>query len=535
MPDILLIQPPIQDFYLTAKRTIPYGLACIAARLIQQGFSVEIFDSLACSKSRIIELPLEMEYLNQFYGKPDISPFALFHKYRHFGYSFEHIGRIARDSKAFLIGISSLFTAYSSQALECARVVKKFYPGCYIVMGGHHPTSLPESVMECREVDFVIRGEGEAGLPELAGCLKDNGDIKNVPGIVFRDHDNIVKISEPALMADPDDYPLPAMNLVNNRFYQRKKFGSMVIISSRGCPMKCSYCSVGASYLKYRRRCVDSVIREMEHGFYNYNVRFFDFEDENLSLEKSWFLELLEKIQIKFKHWDIELRAMNGLFSPSLDKQVICAMKQAGFKTLNLSLGSASAQQLKKFRRPDVRDSVENAIGLALDCGLEVVCYIIAGALGQNPKDSIFDLLWIASKNVLAGVSVYYPSPGSADYALAKESGMLPKHFSLMRSSTLPISNTTSRLDSITLLRTGRILNFIKTLCDEEKQVLKPLPFDNKIENPGTRKSSGIKILEWFLHDGKIRGLTKEGEIYEHCISQELAEIIRISLINQIQ
>lgn len=525
MPDILLIQPPIRDFYLTAKRTIPYGLASIGASLIKQGFSVKIFDSLATSKSRIIDLPLEMKYLEKFYGKSDISPFALFHKYKYFGYSFEHIGKTARDSKAFLIGISSLFTAYSNDALECACIVKKFYPDCYIVMGGHHPTSLPESVMKCKFVDFIIRGEGEAGLPELAKCLKNGTDIKHVPGIVYRNNNNI-KVNEPAMMENLDKYPLPEMHLINNKFYQRKKWGSTVIISSRGCPMKCSYCSLGASSLKYRRRCVDSVIKEMENAFNDYNVRFFDFEDENLSLEKTWFLELLKNIKTKFRNSEIELRAMNGLFSPSLDRQVISAMKDAGFKTLNLSLGSTSAIQLKKFRRPDVRASVENAIDLAQDYGLEVVCYIIVGAPGQNPKDSITDLLWLASKKVLAGVSVYYPAPGSTDYALAADSGILPDYFSLMRSSTLPISDTTSRLDSITLLRFGRILNFLKTLSNNEKKEIKPLSCNNnKNEINVNRKSAGIKILRWFLHDKKIRGLTKDKEIYEHYISEELAEL----------
>ncbi len=65
MPDILLIQPPIRDFYLTAKRTIPYGLACIAATLIKSGFSVKILDALATSKSRICDLPREMGYLSE--------------------------------------------------------------------------------------------------------------------------------------------------------------------------------------------------------------------------------------------------------------------------------------------------------------------------------------------------------------------------------------------------------------------------------------------------------------------------------------
>ena len=109
MPDILLIQPPIRDFYLTAKRTIPYGLACIAAALTDSGFSVSILDALASSKSRFRDLPDEMSYLRPYYGRPDLSPFALFHQFRHFGYSFDTIGKAAGESGAFLVGISSLF------------------------------------------------------------------------------------------------------------------------------------------------------------------------------------------------------------------------------------------------------------------------------------------------------------------------------------------------------------------------------------------------------------------------------------------
>ena len=128
MADILLIQPPIEDFYLTQKRTIPYGLLSLASSLIDSGFSTEIFDGLASPKSPIIELPGDMQYLRELYSSADQSPFGLFYHFKHFGYSYPHIGKIAKDSKAFLVGISSLFTAYSEQALKVAGFVKKFHP-----------------------------------------------------------------------------------------------------------------------------------------------------------------------------------------------------------------------------------------------------------------------------------------------------------------------------------------------------------------------------------------------------------------------
>ena len=138
MPDILLVQPPIRDFYLTAKRTIPYGLASIAAAVAARGFSVEILDALASSKSRPAALPPEMSDVEKFYGRPDVSPFALFNRFRHFGSSFDTIGRKARDSGAWLVGISSLFTPYAEEALATAAAIKSRHPDCTIVMGGHH-------------------------------------------------------------------------------------------------------------------------------------------------------------------------------------------------------------------------------------------------------------------------------------------------------------------------------------------------------------------------------------------------------------
>ncbi len=102
-------------------------------------------------------------------------------------------------------------------------------------------------------------------------------------------------------MQHPDDYPLPAIDLVNHRFYSRNKRAGMVIVAGRGCPMKCTYCSLGAeSYLNYRKRSVESVIDEIQRGVDQYDVGFIDFEDENLSLDRRWFLELLAQIRNRY-------------------------------------------------------------------------------------------------------------------------------------------------------------------------------------------------------------------------------------------
>jgi len=524
--DILLIQPPIRDFYLTSKRTIPYGLTSIASALRQKGYSVDILDGLASGRSRVIDYPGEMVYLKAYYGRPDVSPFALFHDFRHFGYSMAHLSNLAKESGAFLIGISSLFTPYSGTALEAAEQIKRACPDSRIVLGGHHPTARYEDVMACPAVDYVLRGEGEISMPLLADSIRSGKSVEDVPGIVYRDKAGRVIASGPATIGELDRLPLPAIDLVHRRYYRRRKQGSMVVVASRGCPMKCSYCAIGtSSYLTYRRRSISSILREIERAAEQIDAGFIDFEDEHLTLDREWFLALLDAIIRRF-NGRVELRAMNGLFPPSLDEPVIRKMAQAGFRVLNLSLASTSPTQLKRFDRPDVRAKLESVLNLSARFHLDAVVYIIVGAPGQVAGESVEDLLYLAEQeNALPAVSVYYPAPDSSDYRRCQASGLLPRHTSLMRSSALPIADSTSRLETATLLRLGRILSFMRYLAKEGPHI--PVPTAHIGEEPldiSDRTAVGMQLLSWFLHDAKIRGITPDGEVYLHRAADRLCE-----------
>ena len=537
MRHIILIQPPVEDFYFTFKRSVPYGLASIAAALTQRGFSVKIVDALAVKKSVIIPYPREMDFLNAFYGEHDVSQFSLFHHYRHYGYSFEHIGKIIRDKAPFMVGISSLFTPYVDMALNMARMVKKFYPHCPLVVGGHHPTLFPREVMACDSVDFVLGGEGEVSMPLLAeiwnqisgsvtpgkGPDEISSDqealLAEVPGIAFRKRSGKLHLSPPAWMTDLAAQPLPQLDLIHQTFYQRKGRGSAVVVAGRGCPMNCTYCSLGASstHARFRLRPVEQVLAEIRHNLEHHDMGFLDFEDENFTLNRKWCMALLEGICEMAGDGDVELRAMNGLYPPSLDHGLVKAMKQAGFKTLNLSLGSTSATQLKAFRRPDVRAAHDHALALAEKYSLEAVSYLIAGAPGQDALQSVQDLLFLASHRTLAGLSIYYPAPGSVDYKTCREKGLLPDHFSLMRSTALPIEDTTTRLGSVTLLRLTRILNFMKFLKDQQIPLPPAQPFKKEEAlDPSHRLASSLTLFQGFLHDGAIRGITPDGRVFAH-------------------
>jgi anaerobic magnesium-protoporphyrin IX monomethyl ester cyclase len=523
--DVLLLQPPIRDFYLTSKRTIPYGLISIASSLSQNGFTVHVFDALATPKSRPETPPPELSYLFEFYGKPDCSPFCLFHQYQYFGYHYEYIAKVVKESKARVVGISSLFTAYSKEALEVACIVKKALPECSLVMGGHHPTVMPEKVMECENVDYLLRGEGELAFPVFVRTLMENEKLEKVPGIVFRKPDGTLFISSPAIVEDPGQFPIPAMEMIKSTYYQRNKKSAMVVVSSRGCPMKCNYCCLANSPITYRRRKVSSVLDEIDMAIKKHNVGLIDFEDENISLDQKWFQHLLEEIIKRYGGIDLELRAMNGLYPPSLDETTIKLMKSAGFKTLNLSVGSTISEQLKRFNRPDMVENLEKVLFNAKKYGLSSVCYLIAGAPGQKAEDSLADLIYLAQKPVVIGLSIYYPAPGSVDYNYLEKKELLPKYFSMLRSSAIPISDTTSRIEAITLLRLSRLINFMKLMINKGEKIPDPTDCDDtKIIGISDRMMIGRQLLSWFLFDGLIRGVTPQGEIFTHSISTKLTK-----------
>jgi anaerobic magnesium-protoporphyrin IX monomethyl ester cyclase len=197
-------------------------------------------------------------------------------------------------------------------------------------------------------------------------------------------------------------------------------------------------------------------------------------------------------------------------------------MHRAGFETLNLSLGSTSLRQLERFNRPDVRAAFDRALQSAGKYNMSAVGYVIAGALDQSADESLDDLIYLATRRVLAGISIFYPAPGSSDYERCRALEILPDDFSLMRSSALPVSHTTSMKEAVTLLRLGRILNFMKFLADTgtshadgSRSPAAERQMDERIE-------AGKKLLSMFFNDGKIRGQTPEGEIFDHSISMRL-------------
>src|SRR5215510_8859568 len=136
---VLLIQPPVQDFYDTDVRLQPIGLCYLKAAVKKHLPEVEVVikDYHAGGGRRTVAIPKELQYLTDYYSVADKSPFSTFHRYYHFGKSFDEIETDVAEIRTDVVGISSLFTPYYREVLEVAARVKKQTRAIVIVGGSH--------------------------------------------------------------------------------------------------------------------------------------------------------------------------------------------------------------------------------------------------------------------------------------------------------------------------------------------------------------------------------------------------------------
>src|SRR5713226_2558052 len=189
---VVLIQPPVQDFYDTDVRLQPIGLCYLKAAVNKHLPDVEVIirDYHGGCGRKTVKIPKELQYLTDYYSVADQSPFSTFHQYYHFGKSFDEIEAEIAEINPDVVGISSLFTPYYREALEVAARVKKRL-NIPVVMGGSHASAVPESLLASPYVDYVIRGEGEKPFVGLLHSLRGGSQISDVPNLGYKKNDQL--------------------------------------------------------------------------------------------------------------------------------------------------------------------------------------------------------------------------------------------------------------------------------------------------------------------------------------------------------
>lgn len=416
---VFLILPPYTIPATMPKRVQPpLGIAYLGAYLEKQGYEVQLCDSLI-----------------EGFDHSDV----VYEDFIRYGLSEEKIRERIKRFQPDVVGVSCLFTIMAKSAYRICAIAKELNPDMITFMGGAHPSAMPEEAMAEGTVDYVIPGEGEMTLDHLLKTIERGEDPEKVPGVVFMRNGKMVRTCGSEFLQSLDQLPFPARHLLpmDEYFKKDRPHGtatrykrSTPIITSRGCPAKCTFCSIHTVWgREYRGRSGENVLEELKHLADHYNIKEIQIEDDNLTYSKPRAHELLDKIIEA--DLGLSFTTPNGIAAWVLDRPLLEKLKKAGFYRLTLAVESGNEQVLHDIIRKPLRlKTIKQIVSISKDLGFELDTFFVVGFPGETKRQIQETFDFANSLNVdNAKFFIATPYPGTELYRMAKEKGYLHKDF----------------------------------------------------------------------------------------------------------
>lgn len=355
--NILLVNPSISgpDADQLDMRE-PLGLAYIAAYLREHGHEVEILDFYAMGQRRFTKVG---------------------DRYRS-GLNDEEAARELSVRNPDCIGIACSYTVFSKDSIHAAALCRKAHPDIPIAVGGAHATNLTEDeLLELPMIDITIRGEGEQTMLELVEALARGDDLSTVTGAMVKTGTSVVTNANRPPVDDVDSLPMPARDLLDMQFYMNNSdiYGHVkhppaaALITSRGCPFDCVFCSAKSVWTrKWRGHSPERVLAEIRVLVEEYGVREILIYDDNFITNKQRALRIVELIEQS--GLDIAIAVPSGVPVALVDEEILTALKRVGLYRVVLPIETGCESTLEFIRKnidlPTVRDKVEMCHRLGL-------------------------------------------------------------------------------------------------------------------------------------------------------------------------
>lgn len=390
--------PGVQDITTIFNLMPPLGIMSIAAVLEQNAIHVEIIDCYAApaTAEKLLETILSK--------KPD------------------------------LIGLSCTTSSFL-EGYEIAKLVKKFKPEIFTVVGGAHACTIGAPLLDSfPDIDYLVIGEGEQTMLELvqSGCKL----VEDIPGIAYRKHGVGTLTAQRELIAELDTLPFPAYHLLPNfpERYTLPLFSfptapNSSIISSRGCPYSCSYCDRSVFARGFRFNSPEYIIEHVEMLNRNYGIRHVFFYDDLFTFDRNRvtrFCDLKKQKQLKVTYNCIARLE-------HVDHELLSLLKNSGCWQVNFGIESGDPDVVKKHRKFFGLDEVGSKLQMVKDAGMRVKGLFMIGLPGEN-EEAIRRTIDYALSLPLEEINVtkFTPFPGAPVYKSIHEHGEFKENWPLM-------------------------------------------------------------------------------------------------------
>jgi anaerobic magnesium-protoporphyrin IX monomethyl ester cyclase len=382
MTTVALVYPYFQPSHDNSIfRFPPLGMGYLASYLKKRGISVDLVDCTFLSQREAVER--------------------------------------VRRSKPKVIGIQSMFSM-KSKALELARLLRE---NCeLLVAGGPQPTSNPEDFLY--DFDIVVLGEGEETLFELVNAVEDGKNVPKISGIAYRaNRRGRIKLAPPrGFIQNLDSIPFPAREMFDNEnyknYYSRNYwYTTTSVMTSRGCPFKCDFCSRPVFGNDFRTRSAANIVDEMEEVLaFGYDRIWF--ADDCFTLNRKRLLSICD--EITRRHVRIGWECLSRV--DTIDKEVAQKMKQAGCVRMFYGIESGNDSILALMKKHATTRQAKDAVHIAKRARINVGAFFIVGYPGEN-EETVLDTVRFASSLPLDYLSftMPYPIPGTPLYERVKD------------------------------------------------------------------------------------------------------------------
>lgn len=339
------------------------------------------------------------------------------------GMGWERVRQLLKKIRPEVVGISQ-FTHNRVESAQLAALAKEILPGCFVLLGGPHATHAWQEQLERHPaVDAVVLGEGEETLVEIVERLSTGAGVRGVAGSAWRDGKSAVAGPPRAAVADLDLLPLPGSEKgesVGVEYRRQLEF----IITSRGCPASCLFCSSPLFWGRgVRFRSPASVVAEIRRLKEEYGLIYFSFRDDTFTTDRARVLEICRLLQEERLHilWNCQSRVN------AIDEEMLVAMKRAGCECIQFGVESGSPEMLKALGKRILPADVERAAAAVRRVGINLSVYLITGIPGEGEKElqqTVRLVEKIRPQDGQVSPLVYYP--GTQLYAKAVQGREAP-------------------------------------------------------------------------------------------------------------
>ncbi len=313
-----------------------------------------------------------------------------------------------------LILITSFMTYWYPGVQMVIERLKKLLGNIPVILGGIYPTLLKEHAVKESGADLVVDGEGE---DKILGLLEETLSIKY----------------EPPVLNSLDDYPYPSFELLNNR-------ESLALLTSRGCPYRCSYCASFILQRSFRQRKPEEVIKELKYIKTKFNTSHIAFYDDALLFKKEEHIKPILKgiIEQRIK---FNFHTPNGLSVGEIDLELANLMKLAGFKTLRLSLETTKRETIERTLSLHKAEGFEEAFNNLLKAGFrrnEIEVYLMVGLPDQEKEEVEESIRYVGGFGAISRLAYFSPIPGTIEWKRMEERGLISlKHDPMLHNKIL--------------------------------------------------------------------------------------------------